>query len=128
MSAEQCISRHGVTAQDVLDEMEAKRRQKLKDATAALKIINEKERQEMMVKKKEAYEDRLRIYRGIGVSEEEAKEAGRRWLRSTGQEAEAWAREYMGLEDEGGDVEMADADADATGPAGADTKMKDAES
>ena len=65
MSAEQCITRHGVTAQDILDEMEAKRRQKLKEATAALRVINEKERQELMVKKKEAYEERLKIIGGL---------------------------------------------------------------
>ena len=97
----------------------------MKDATAALKIVNEKARKEKVVKKKEAYEERLRIYRGIGASEEEAREAGKRHLRRMGEEGEDWV-EGVGWEDEGDkDVEMGDADADAAGPAGADTNMKD---
>ena len=128
LSAEQCISRHAVTAQEVLDEMEVKRRRKMRDATAALKIVNEKAKKEQVVKKREAFEERLRVYREMGASEEEVREAGRRHLRRIGGEVEDWVGDMLGVEGEKGegDVEMEDADAAGAG-AGADTDMKEAE-
>lgn len=122
LSAEQCISRHVVTAQDVLDEMEVKRSRKMKDATAALKVVNEKARKEQMVKAREAFEERLRIYREMGASEEEVREAGRRHLRRIEGEVEAWVGDMWGVEGEmgEGDVEMKDADATAATAANTD--------
>ncbi len=83
LSAEQCFSRHAVTTQDVLDEKEAKRRKGMRDATAALKLANEKARKEQMEKKRLAFEHRLKIYGNMGASEEEIQT----WeLRGKGEE------------------------------------------
>ena len=84
----------------------------MRDATAALKIVNEKARKEQAVKKREAFEERLRVYREMGASEEEVREAGRRHLRRIGGEVEDWVGDRLGVEGEKGegDVEMGDAD------------------
>ena len=91
----------------------------MKEATAALKLSNEKARKEGEVKKKEGFEYRLSVYREMGASEGEIREAGKRWLRRMGgREVEAWGGE-RGLGIEGGkgdeDVEMRDGDGDADG-------------
>ena len=127
LSAEQCFSRHAITAQDVLDEMEVKRRKKMKEATAALKVANEKTRKQQKEKASEALEYRLKVYREMGASEGEIREAAKRHLRRMGGsegEVEAGAAD-MDLGAEGGkeeeDIEMRDVDADA------DVGVKDAE-
>lgn len=99
----------------------------MREATAALKVANEKAGKELEVKKKEGLEFRLRVYREMGGSEREVREAGKRHLRRMGGgegEVEGWAG-GMGLGNEGrkgdGDVEMRDVDADV-GVGGKDTE------
>ena len=102
-----------VTAQDVLDEMEVKRKKKMKEATAALKLSNEKARKEQKEKASEALEYRLKVYRDMGASEEEVREAEKRHLRRMGRS--------------GGEVEAGDGDRDlgVGGKGDEDVEMRD---
>ncbi|KAK4691931.1 hypothetical protein P7C71_g5175, partial [Lecanoromycetidae sp. Uapishka_2] len=83
-TAEDCFSRHKVTPQDKLDEMEAERRRKLREMAPKVKAEAIKARKEERLVAKAALETRIRVWREHGASEEEVAEAGRRFLRDTG--------------------------------------------
>ncbi len=104
----------------------------MKEATAALKVANEKAKKEQIEKKVEAIVYKLKLYREMGASEEEIREVEKRYLRRIGGsegEVEAWAGD-MGLGAEGGkgdeDMEMRDADADADADVGMGVKEAEA--
>ena len=96
--------------------MEIKRRKKIREATAALRLSNEKARKEGEVKRKEGLEYRMKVYREMGASEEEIREAGEMYLRrmggSVGEVKALDADMDLGIEGEkgDGDVEMRDGD------------------
>ena len=96
----------------------------MRDATAALKVENEKARKEQTEKTRLAREYRLKVYREMGASEEEIREAGTRHLRRTGGNG---GEVDFGAEWGKGDEDMEMRDADAAAAADADMGVKEAE-
>lgn len=84
MTFEDACTRHRVTAQTELDEMEAQRRRKLKEALPAKRAAADKARKEEREAAKAALEVRMQTFRDAGAAEEEAVRAGRQLLRDRG--------------------------------------------
>ena len=84
MTYEEACTRHKVTAQSELNEMEAQRRRKLKEGLPAKKAAASKARREERETLKAALEVRMQTFRDGGAAEEEVIRAGRQLLRDRG--------------------------------------------
>lgn len=84
MTYDDAFSRHKVTAQSKLDEMEAERRRKLKEELPAKRAAARKGRKEERAAAKVALEARMKSFRDVGATGQEAREAGRRLLSEMG--------------------------------------------
>ena len=84
MTPEDAFTRHKVTAQSKLDEMEAERRRKLQEGLPAKRAAATKARREERAAAKAALETRMQTFRDVGATEEEVISAGRQFLRDLG--------------------------------------------
>lgn len=84
MTYEDAFTRHKVTAQSKLDDMEVERRRKLKEELPAKRAAAKKDRKEERAAAKAALEARMRAFRDVGATEQEAMRAGRQLLREMG--------------------------------------------
>ena len=84
MTFEEAFTRHKMTAQSKLDEMEVERRRKLKGQQLAKRAANLKARKEEREAAKAALETRMQTYREVGATDEEAVKAGRQLLQDWG--------------------------------------------
>ena len=80
MTPEDAFTRHRVTAQSKLDEMEAERRRKVQEGLPAKKAATKKARKEEREAAKAALEVRMQTFRDVGATEEEVMNAGRQFL------------------------------------------------
>lgn len=81
MTSEDAFTRHKVTAQSKLDDMEAERRRKLKEGLPVKRAAATKARGEEREAAKAALEARMQSYRDVGATEGEVVRAGRQHLR-----------------------------------------------
>ena len=84
MTCEEACTRHKVTAQSELDDMEAQRRRKLEEGLPAKKAAADKARKEEREAVKVALEVRMQTFRDGDATEEEVVRAGRQLLRDRG--------------------------------------------
>lgn len=84
LTADECFTRHSVTPQEKLDEMEIERRRKLRGNATKVKEENRKARTEERQTAQVALETRMQVYRDHDATEEEIIEAGRQFLREIG--------------------------------------------
>ena len=84
MTPEEAFTRHKVTPQSKLDEMEVERRRKVKEQLPAKKAATDKARREEREAAKLALQTRMQIYRDAGATDEEVLRAGRQLLRELG--------------------------------------------
>lgn len=81
MTSEDAFTRHKVTAQSKLNDMEAERRRKLREGLPARRAAAQKARKEEREAAKVALEARMQTFRDVGATEEEVVRAGRQLLR-----------------------------------------------
>ena len=84
MTSEDAFTRHKVTAQRKLNEVEAERRRKLKEELPPKRAGAKKARREGREATKVALEVGMQTYRDLGATEEEVVRAGRQLLRDLG--------------------------------------------
>lgn len=81
MTSEEAFTRHKVTAQSELNDMEAQRRKRLTEALPAKQAAANKARKEEREAARATLEVRMQTFRDVGATEEEVVRAGRLFLR-----------------------------------------------
>ena len=84
MTFEEAFERHRVIPQTKLDEIEAKRRRKMKEELPAKKAATIKARREEREAARLALEARMQMFRDVGATDEEVMAAGRKLLMELG--------------------------------------------
>lgn len=84
ITAEDAFKRHGVIAQSKLDEVEAKRRRKVREELPVKRAAAHKARREEREATKRALDARMKMFRDVNATEEEVVRAGRQLLRDLG--------------------------------------------